>query len=189
MTSFAALSKAGNLGESLQLWIDGCGGFALLPGVCWSVGGAGEPSAVDVAVQADWPRRAGKIQREDTDYFWETDDGCRMLLHPPMTVPIPGSACLTLHRPSPLSRSASLRITPPHRFVGHVDQVILVADSVLIGPSSACHIHCRQLSQRWILTPNGQDLRLHGPAGEPAREIRQGVRIEIDQMAMRFEAR
>lgn len=89
MTGSAAPSKDSTSSDRYQLWVDGCGGYLLLLGHRWTVGGPSsahnivasnrsvdKKSAVadqrpaDVSVLADWPTIAGEIKREGPDYWW-----------------------------------------------------------------------------------------------------------------------
>ena len=97
--------------------MDGCGGFLLLSGDRWTVGGASHDSDVDICVRADWPRMAGTIEREGEDYFWNgirSTEG-RQWIGRDQTLPIPGSAEMTLGQPRPLCDSAVMLLKAPHR--------------------------------------------------------------------------
>ncbi|MCS7470817.1 hypothetical protein NZK35_29540 [Stieleria sp. ICT_E10.1] len=142
-----------------RLWIDRCGGFALLTGDRFSVGGARPDSTIDIQVRTDWRRREGTVVRRNGDYFWSAADDQTVKRHDaggPLLVadsvfPISGSATLRLHQPSPLSRSAILSLDPPHRFDQHVDQVLLVDQTILIGPSAGDHIRCTAMDTAAVL--------------------------------------
>ncbi|QDV82451.1 hypothetical protein [Planctomycetes bacterium TBK1r] len=142
-----------------RLWIDRCGGFALLAGESVSVGGARPDSTTDIQVRTDWRRCEGTVVRRNGDYFWsaaddqalQRQDAGGQLLIANSVFPISGSATLRLHQPSPLSRSAILSLDPPHRFDQHVDQVLLVDQTVLIGPSAGDHIRCTALDTTAVL--------------------------------------
>ncbi|MEM8666211.1 MAG: hypothetical protein AAGG48_01760 [Planctomycetota bacterium] len=137
-----------------RLWVDGCGGFLLLSGDRWSVGGLSQGPRADVCVRADWPRMAGMIERTGEDYFWkdEKKPSRRELIQSGQVLPVDGSAEMTLQNPSPLSNSAVLRLRAPHRFVDHIDAVVLTGDTVLIGPGADCHIQHRACTERAIIT-------------------------------------
>ncbi len=158
-------------GATEQLWIDGCGGFRLATGTSWSLGGpsASKDESATIQIQADLPRMAGRILRNDSDYFWmpaknrgaesSSADSNQAPTHQEKVwldvdrpLPLPGSAKLDLSVPSPLSASAVLTLRRPHRFAGHIDAVILVADTVLIGPGKHCHLRCDDLFRRVALS-------------------------------------
>ncbi|WP_182867756.1 hypothetical protein [Stieleria mannarensis] len=147
-----------------RLWIDRCGGFTLLTGDRLTVGGARLEGTTDVQVRSDWRRCEGTLVRRNGDYFWNAADGADAgrqapggqpsagtLLRSGSVFPIPGSATLRLHQPSPLSRSAVLSLDPPHRFDQHVDHVLLVDQTVLIGPNPGDHICCSSVDTAAVL--------------------------------------
>ncbi|QDV61678.1 hypothetical protein Pan14r_43880 [Crateriforma conspicua] len=171
--------------DQAQLWIDGCGGFVLLPGSRWTIGGMDLSGrrAADIRVGADLPRMAGRLDRSGQDYFWVPREGDKTLIDSQQPVPLPGSASLWLTTPSPLSGSALLTLRPPHRFADHVDGVILVSDTVLIGPGVGCHVRCELLQRRWTLTQRNQTWVMVGP-GRPMLELVPGQRVEVDEISL-----
>ena len=161
----------------------------LLTGDCWSVGGFSSEKTADICVRADMPRHAGTIRRAGSDYFWQgarsTDP--RILINHGQPIPIPGSAKLTLGLPSPLSDSAVLQLNAPHRFDQHVDGVVLVSETLLIGPGTDCHLRCRELADRAILNRRGDRwLAKVGLAGD-FEELNFGQRMMFRSLAMMLE--
>lgn len=136
-----------------RLWVDGCGGYLLHSGNQWTVGSIDPQSPADICVRADWPRHAGVIHRKGTDYFWHSSqsDTNPVLIQSGHNLPISGSAQMTLNCPNPLSGSATLSLQNPHRFDGHVDGVVLVNNTLLIGPTSDCHIRATEFADRAVL--------------------------------------
>ncbi|QDV44858.1 hypothetical protein Enr13x_47290 [Stieleria neptunia] len=191
-----------------RLWIDRCGGFALLAGDRLAVGGARPDSTTDIQVRTDWRRREGTLVRRNGDYFWTAaedeeaagrQDSAGRLLVSDSVFPISGSATLRLHQPSPLSRSAVLSLDPPHRFDQHIDQILLVDQTILIGPSVGDHIRCTAVDtaavlvirdQRWQakLRPgastDGSSRRTNRP--QPV-DLVPGRRVSIGELDMMLE--
>lgn len=172
-----------------RLWIDGCGGFLLVTGVQWSVGGLSRVSNADICVQADWPRFAGQIIRQGADYFWQgqSSSDSKTLLTDGTPIPIPGSALMTLGKPSQLSDTAVLSLNGSHRFDQHVDGVVLVRETVLVGPGSDCHMRCRTASDRAILQL--KDNQWYAKAGllGDLQQFEVGQRVLIQSLAMTLE--
>tara|TARA_R110002049_G_scaffold4601_5_gene32326 strand:+ start:459162 stop:459692 length:531 start_codon:yes stop_codon:yes gene_type:complete len=171
-----------------RLWVDGCGGFLLLGGDAWSVGAVSHCDSADIGVRADWPRLAGQIRRQDDDYLWiESASSNPVLISDGQTLPIPGSAAMTLTKPSPLCRSARLNLSPPHRFADHMDGVVLVADALLIGPDSDCHIRTGGVEDRIVLTRRNTDwLARVGLTGE-FTQLSIGNRLTFPSLTMTLE--
>jgi hypothetical protein len=161
----------------------------LLTGSSWSVGGLSHDKTADVCVRADWPRHAGVIERESGDYFWQgvRNADRRELVISGKPLPIQGSAVMCLRQPSLLCDSAVLILSPPHRFDQHVDGVVLVNETLLIGPTADCHIRCRESSDRAVLTRRGE--RWLGKAGLAGdfEELRPGQRTMLRSLAMTLE--
>lgn len=164
----ASSTKVTPPAQRWRLWIDGCGGFLLLTGNRWTLGGISDQSLADVRVRADWPRVAGTIEREGGDYFWMPahTPGTRELLNSGKTLAIPGSASVTMNKTSPLSDTVMLSLKPPHRFDEHVDGVALVKDTMLIGPSEDCHVRCD------VQSP--EDIESHGAVQRLVLTLRDG---------------
>ena len=159
----------------------------------WRVGGpdasqqTGISQQTDIAVQADWSRDAGQLWRDGDDYFWEDRQDEPSLVGAGSTLPIEGSARLVLDKPSQLSRSAVLRLQPPHRFLGHVDAVVLFADTLLIGPDPQCHIRLPRLGDRWVLTcPRGR-WTVKPLSGGACYELTPGMRSQFLSLAITLE--
>ncbi|TWU57930.1 hypothetical protein [Rubripirellula reticaptiva] len=156
-----------------RLWIDGCGGFLLLLGDKLSVG----RSDADIVVQADWPRRAGSIKRVEGDYFWnpmnssvpgtpvDSDSAKPALIRDGQSLDIVGSANMKLEKRSPLSSTAVLTVSPPHRFDHHVDGIVLVDKTVLIGAGRDCHLRHRDATDVAILVHRPKGSRADSLAG------------------------
>ena len=187
-----------------RLWIDGCGGFGLLVGNSFRLGQAGSPQLADVRVRADWPRQAGEIVRSENDYLWHCREMPASLLVPGQVVPVAGSAQLQIHVPSSLSQTAVLTLQPPHRFDDHIDRMLLVDQTILIGPEASNHIRCRQLEQSFLLVYRNSHWKLRqrpsGPQNVPAKQglkkqpqanpwirLTETQSIVIDEVAMMIE--
>ncbi len=187
-----------------RLWIDGCGGYLLLAGNRWTLGGVSETKHADICVRADLPRLAGTIERSGGDYFWKPvqsptrrdpgkrdlgkrDPAKRELVVHGHALSVAGSASLMLQQPSALCDSAVLTVRPPHRFDEHVDAVVLANQTVLVGPGSECHIRCRDLVERVVLIRRDDSWMVkEGSVGE-TRELRVGQRVRLQTLAMTLE--
>lgn len=190
-----------------ELWIDGCGGFRLAvasPGAGgsrWQLGGpdleSPDQSSRVIRIQADVPRIAGELVRKDSEYAWLPEGsagaGKPVLIGAEHPIPMVGSARLFLNVPSPLSPSAVLTLQPPHRFGGHVDGVVLVTDTVLLGPGRECHVRCPELKQRYVLSLVSGGATDRGVANDAWRLISRGKtpiemipnqRLTVDDVSM-----
>lgn len=169
--------------------MDGCGGFLLLSGNRWSVGGVGPESSADICVRADWPRMAGTIEQDGEDYFWNSvrSTDPRQLIRRDQVLPIAGSAKMTLGQPSPLCDSAVLMLKAPHRFDQHVDGVVLVNDTLLVGPSSDCHIRFPESTDRAVITRRNDKWLVKAGLSGDFEELCFGQRKTLQSLAMTLE--
>jgi hypothetical protein len=142
------------------------------------------------------------LVRRGGDYFWSACDARHddeRLLRSGDVLPVDGSASLRLNRPSALSGSAVLSLDPPHRFDDHVDQVLLVDQTVLIGRGAGDQIRCPAIDTSAVLViRNGRwQAKLRSDA-EPTRLLRSkpnpqfvdlvpGRRISIGELDMMLE--
>ncbi len=183
-----------------RLWIDRCGGFGLVVGDRIRIGACHPGGAADVQVRADWRREEGAVQRRGGDYFWHpASEGKRnpdgTLLRSGDCLPIPGSAELRLTTPTPLSATAVLSLAPPHRFDGHIDAVLLVDRTVLIGPHSGHHICCPGLDSSVVVMVRDGQLQAKLHAAEAAQgsgerafcELVPGRRVALGDLDMTLE--
>ena len=192
----ATQSKVASPAGRWRLWVDGSGGYLLLTGKSWTLGGISDRGIADVRVRADWPRLAGRIEKESGDYFWcdmytkGATPHARSLVTHGQVLPIAGSASVKLTQPSPLTATAMLDLAPPHRFDEHIDRVILVDGTLLIGPSAECHVRCdppkdAPTPERLIMTRRG-DRWLAGTAGN-LQEFVVGTPIQLQSVTMTLE--
>ena len=153
------------------------------------MGGLSHSELADICVRADWPRKAGIIQRRGNDYFWQgaQADDRRILIANGKPLPISGSASLTMHQTSPLSNAAIVKLRPPHRFNEHVDGVVLVEDTLLVGPQPDCQIRCHQLDDRAVLTRRGERWMGKAAATNEFEELKPGNRTMLRSLAMTLE--
>ncbi len=185
--------------DRFQLWIDGCGGFLLLPGHRWTVGGPGSAgkrfeanhsagdvaapnvSAPDIVAIADWPSNAGELVRDEVDYWWEPVVGDPMFLGDEDTVPVPGSAKLLFRRPSRLTATGLLTLAAPHRFADHFDAVLLVDQTILIGPGSDCHIQTDQMESTAVIVRRQDGWEIKTVGSQSGERIEAGKRLLFAQ--------
>lgn len=172
-----------------RLWIDGCGGYLLLTGDCWTIGGVTADRQADICVHADLPRTAGTILRSEGDFFWSGVDGCdqREFLSGGQELSVRGSARITFHQPSSLCQSAVLKLAPPHRFDQHVDGVILVHETLLVGPGQDCHIRCRQSSHRIVLLRRANQWLVKLSPQDHSQPLLPGQRKTLQDLTMTLE--
>lgn len=152
---------ADNLSERYMLWIDGVGAWQLLAGSEFLIGGPTmEQKAADICLMANLSRRHATLKRSGEDWF----------VHPHQSTVISGklvtsqtllrtgdSICLAervrlgFRIPSVLSGSALIDFESHHRPSHSVNGIILMTDSVLLGPRKDHHICCPDWSDMVVI--------------------------------------
>lgn len=198
MTTADGQSRNALAVSSWVLWIDSVGGFRLLEGERFTIGGLGGEDPADLAVRSAWRRRVATLQRVEDEYWLDHEDSGVHARAVPWGEPIslshrePATHAepqLRLHKPSPLSRTAVVTLDPPHRFVSPVDAVLLVDATVLIGQARHHHIRTPQYcGESLVLSKRDDQWRINRSGGLPkaasAISIVEGQSIEIDSLVM-----
>ncbi len=164
------------------LWVDGVGGYLLADRDEVTLGQAVAGSSADIGIVGDIRRRAGVIRRSGADYLLQplqatqlngqAIDRAQLLRHNDL-IQFGERVRFRFTQPHPLSATARLELVGLGKFQPHVDAVLLMADSCLIGPQANCHVYCPQWdpasapltlvrrSQDWFFNAV-QELLVHG---------------------------
>jgi len=136
------------------LWIDGVGGYLVCLGEEVIIGQAYPGTKADMAIQADISRRHVKIRREGEGYILDPlhekvkVDGkpvsSPMLLSDGDELELGEGVRLRFRKPHVLSASARLEMVSRHRTQPHVDGILLMAESCVLGPKWQNHVVCRE---------------------------------------------
>ena len=192
--------------DALMLWVDAVGGYwvCLADAVTLGQPGIGA-GAADVPILADLSARHARVRRDAEGYLIEAlrdvrvdgrtvpqmaalPNGCRIELG--------GNVRLWFRRPHPLSGTARLDYASPHRTQPTSDAVLLMADSLVLGPKPHSHVVCRDWTHEVIiyrhdnalfcrcaagLTIDGAFTRDRGP-------LHNSSRVEGDGFSFNLEA-
>jgi tetratricopeptide (TPR) repeat protein len=186
------------------LWIDGVGGYLICLGNRVSVGQASPENYVDVPFYADLSRQHAVLTRDSEGYFLEAlkavqvngKDVTKTLLHPGDRVTLGSSCQFQFRQPVPVSTSARLDLVSGHRLKQPVDAVLLMADTLILGPGSQVHVSMPDLKQPLIFYryKNGLGVRHVGNLllnGQPVRErglLEPGATVSGDDFSLALEA-
>jgi hypothetical protein len=141
------------------LWIDGAGGYLVCLSPRVTIGQAAPDAFVDVPVLADVARTHASVTRDAEGYLLEavrsvqvngqpTD---RALLQPGDRITL-GTGCqFQFRQPVPVSATARLDLVSSHRLPLTLDGVILMADTLVLGPGSQAHVTIADLEEPVIL--------------------------------------
>lgn len=166
------------------LWIDGVGGFLLVDRDEVTIGQAISQTCVDVRIVGDLSRQAAVIRRSEGDYVLQPLQATRLndlpiervqLLHDGDLIQFGSRVKLKFSKPNPLSGTARLDLLSFSRFKPHVDAILLLADSCILGTMPGSHVDCSNWSSELLLyhASEGWCFRLQGEV-EVDGKIRSG---------------
>ena len=141
------------------LWIDGVGGYLVCMGGRLTFGQATHDAHVDVPLVADVSRLHATLSRDSEGYVLEAvravqvngQEVTRALLRNGDRVTVGASCQFLFRQPVPVSASARLDLVSGHRVPVGVDGVLLMADTLVLGPSEQAHVTVPDLKEPIIL--------------------------------------
>jgi len=155
------------------LWIDGVGGFLVCLGGRLTIGQALPDNPVEVPLVADVSRLHAALTRDAEGYLLEAlrpvkvnnQDTARALLRSGDRVTLGTSCQLVFQQPVPLSTTARLNLGSGHRLPLALDGVILMGETVLLGPANPAHVVVPELRRQVVLFRHrdGLGVRVDGP--------------------------
>jgi hypothetical protein len=141
------------------LWIDGVGGYLICLGNRVSFGQATAEGSIDVPLLADVSRLHAVLQRDGEGYVIESSRALtvngkpagKATLHPGDRVTL-GAACQFLFQtPVPVSTTARLDLVSGHRLPLSIDGILLMAETMVIGPGPAVHVPVADMERSVVL--------------------------------------
>ncbi len=187
------------------LWIDGVGGYLLIDRNEVSLGQAIAGSSVDVGIVGDLRRQAAVIRRLGSDYLLqplqpdtrlngESVDRAQLLTGDDV-IQFGQRMRLQFSKPNPLSATARLKLPGHGRFQPHVDAVLLLADSCILGPGPGSHVICPEWSSDLLLIRRGQGwvfralekVEVNGRSVQGQIEMVAGLRMRGDNFSLSIE--
>ncbi len=186
------------------LWIDGVGGYLVCVQNRVTLGQATADTTADVAVFADISRHHATLTRDAEGYLLESPRAMevngrplqRALLQSGDRVTLGSSCQFQFQQPVPISASARLDFASGHRLRLAVDAVLLMADTLVLGPGPDVHVVVPDLAQNVVLyrQKNGIGVRATGQVtinGEPRADrgtISPGTTVAGDDFSFAVEA-
>lgn len=155
----------------LLLWIDGVGGYLICLTGRVTFGQATSDAPVDVPLLADVSRMHATISRDTEGYLIEAARPVLVNGLPQTRAPLQagdrvtlGSSCQFLfQRPVPVSATARLEIVSGHRLPMAVSAVLLMADSLVLGPGEQAHIPLPDRKESVVLYRHKDGLGIRCP--------------------------
>jgi hypothetical protein len=185
------------------LWVDGVGGYLVCLATRVTLGQAAPDAYVDVPLFADVSRTHAALTRDPEGYLLEALRPIQVngrptekaLLQPGDQITL-GTRCqFQFRQPVPVSATARLDLTSGHRLPLAVDGVLLMADTLVLGPNSHAHVTIGHLEQPVVLfrQKDGLGIRYTGSFtvdGLPCREratIGSSARVTGDEFSFAVE--
>ncbi len=187
------------------LWIDAVGGFLVCLDDAVALGQPAAGDTVAVPILADLSRRHATIRREGGAYVLSpvhsvSVDGQKVdgpyVLADNQLIQLGDSVRLRFTKPHALSATARLVIESHHKTQPSADAVLLMADSIVLGPQRHAHIRCRDWEHDVVVYRQNNSLYcraerplvLDGEACQGASELAPGARVEGEGLAFTWEA-
>jgi hypothetical protein len=188
---------------SFVLWIDGVGGYLVCLSHRLTLGQANVELPVDIALLADVSRHHATIQRDPEGYFLEAVRKVQInavptekaFLRSADRITLGNSCQLQFWQPVPVSTSARLDMMSGHRFAEPVQSVVLMADTMVIGPAAQSHIQVPDMTQSLILFRNKHGLaarwpgtlQINGHTHQERGPLEPGTTLSTEQITLALE--
>jgi hypothetical protein len=185
------------------LWIDGVGGFLVCLSHRVTLGQAHTETVVDIPLLADVSRHHATLQRDAEGYFLEAIRKTqvngqateKVLLRSADRITLGSSCQMQFWQSVPVSASARLDLVSGHRFLHPVDSVLLMADTLLIGPGPQAHVAMPDLTHALVLYRHktglaarwSGNLVINGQVHEGKGVLEAGATLETEQVTLSLE--
>jgi FHA domain len=185
------------------LWIDGVGGYLVCLSHRVTLGQANPESLVDIPLLADVSRHHATLQRDPEGYCLEAIRKVqvngqateKVLLRSADRITLGSSCQMQFWQPVPVSTTARLDVVSGHRFLHPVDSVLLMADTLLIGPGPQAHVVVPDLTQPLVLYRNRNKLAarwsgslvIDGRPHQGKGDLEPGATLQTEQLTLALE--
>ncbi len=189
--------------QRFLLWLDGIGGYLICLGKRVTIGQATPDAFVDVPLFADISRMHAALTRDTEGYLLEAlrpvqVNGVpaeRTLLRSGDRVTLGTSCQLKFSQPVPVSATARLDLVSGHRLPLAVEHVLLMAETLVLGPDSQAHVAIPDLKSPVVLYRHKEGLAVRCAGsfsidGQPHRErgvLGPHARVSGDEFAFALE--
>lgn len=142
------------------IWVDGVGGYLVCSGSSATAGSFVERPGIEIPLQADLRRRHLRFELHHQQFMAVPLGPVRLngrrLTQPEVlkdgnSLELTGRVSWRFSQPHPLSSSARIDFCSPHRTVPWSDAILLLADTLIVGPGRGSHIVCPGWSDELIL--------------------------------------
>jgi hypothetical protein len=168
-----------------------------------TLGQANGQSMVDIPLLADVSRHHATLQRDPEGYFLEAIRKVqvngkpteKVLLRSADRITLGSSCQMQFWQSVPVSATARLDLVSGHRFLHPVDAVLLMADTLLIGPGPQAHVVVHDLTQPLVLYRHkgklaarwSGNLVIDGQVHDGKGELDSGSTLQTEQLTLALE--
>jgi len=179
------------------------GGYLVCLSHRLTLGQASVETPVDVALLADVSRHHATIQRDPEGYFLEAVRKVQIngrpidkaLLRSGDRITLGNSCQVQFWQPVPVSTSARLDMVSGHRFAEPVEAVLLMADTLVIGPAAQSHVQVPDMTQPLIVFRNKTGLavrwsgrlQIDGQTYQERGPLEAGTTVTAEQLTLALE--
>ena len=193
-----------SLPERFVLWVDGVGGYLVCISDEITLGQATPETTVDIPILGDLSGKHATLRRQGEHYLIEPSgevflDGTRIeqptLLANNSLLTLGHDIELRFRTPHPLSATARLDFTSHYRTEPRSDAILLISQSLILGPDTHNHIVCREWPENIVLFQeenklychSNQTMELDGRPFKTTTPVQCGQRISLDGCAISLE--
>jgi hypothetical protein len=186
------------------LWVDAVGGYLMCFDDTIVLGQPSPGDAIAVPILADLSRRHATIRRDRGAYVLVPSqsvlvDGRQIdgpfVLSDNQLIQLGEGVRIRFTKPHALSATARLVIESHHKTQPTADAVLLVADSVVLGPNRHCHVQCRTWERDVVIYRQNdrlfcradRPLMFDGVSSSGANELLPGARVEGEDFSFSWE--
>jgi hypothetical protein len=186
------------------LWIDGVGGYLVCLGSRVTIGQATPDAYVDVPLFADVSRLHANLTRDPEGYLLEAVRNLQVNGKPVEKALLQSGDRITLgaccqfqfRQPVPVSATARLDLVSGHRLRLAVDAVLLMADTLVLGPGPQAHIVMPELQQPVVLYRHKDglgvraagNLTIDGERHQDRGLLGPNATVTVDEFSLAVEA-
>ncbi|MDA7979839.1 MAG: hypothetical protein MPJ50_13810, partial [Pirellulales bacterium] len=155
-----------------QLWIDGIGGYLVCEGDDLTIGQPSNGKRVDIPILGDLSQRHATLRRCGEGYLLVPNRQARVngksiteaiSLADRAVIELGSGVRLIFRQPHPYSTTATLQLASSHRTQPACDGIILMADNIVLGAESNCHVVCRDWQSDVVLFNRAGSLHCQYP--------------------------
>ena len=163
--------------------IDGVGSYLVIRDSKVTIGPVSASLRPHIGLVADPALPIITVERLDDDYFLQTNSGEQELLSNDDQLALGPRCRMKFRLPSAASTTAILQLSGARLPRADVRQIVLLDREIIVGPGSAAHIRCDELTEPIILYVQNGCLRCRTKFATDFEEIPMDRPVEIGPLS------